>query len=1111
MSSPSTPFILRPVATALLMAAILLAGFVGYTQLPVSALPEVDYPTIQVVTFYPGASPDVIASAVTAPLERQFGQVPGLNQMTSTSSDGSSVIVLQFSLDLNIDVAEQEVQASINASGSFLPADLPAPPVYNKTNPADAPILTLALTSKQVPLPQIEDLADTRFAQKIAQLPGVGLVSISGGQKPAVRVQVNPTALSAYGINLEDVRTAIQQTSVNLAKGNFDGPQQDYQIDANDQLLTSKSFRDVVVAYHNGAPVMLPDVAAIVDSVETTKQAAWMNNVPAVIVNIQRQPGANIIQVVDRIKRLLPQLKSNLPAAVQVSVLTDRTTTIRASVRDVEFELMLTIALVVMVIFLFLRNVRATIIPSVAVPLSLVGTFGVMYLCGYSLNNLTLMALTIATGFVVDDAIVMIENIVRYIEEGESPLAAALKGAEQIGFTIVSLTISLIAVLIPLLFMGDIVGRLFREFAITLSVTILVSAVVSLTLTPMMCSRLLRHRPQAQQSRLFRASEKVFEDVIAFYGRTLQWVLRRQTLTLLVAVGTLVLTILLYLVVPKGFFPVQDTGIIQGISQAAQAVSFPAMARRQQELTRIILQDPAVESLSSFIGVDGTNTTLNSGRILINLKPLEERNASASDVIRRLQDKLEQVSDITLYMQPVQDLTVEDRVSRTQFQYTLEDPNPTELNDWSNRLVAKLKALPELRDVATDQQTSGLAATLVIDRLTASRMGISPQLIDQTLYDAFGQRQVSTLYTQLNQYHVVLETMPSFQRDPAKLQDIYVRSALSPAGSATATSTGSAAAAGGGTAGTGSAAGGGLITATAAGTGASGGLTGPSATASQGSALPGAVSAAGGAAVPLSAFTHFETRGSPLAINHQGQFPVVTISFNLAPDASLGEATKAIEAAQRQIGMPASIQAAFQGTAASFRTSLANEPLLILAALITVYIVLGVLYESYIHPLTILSTLPSAGVGACLALLLTGSELSVVALIGIILLIGIVKKNGIMMVDFALDAERKEGKSSEEAIYQACLLRFRPIMMTTMAALLAGLPLALGTGMGSELRRPLGISMVGGLLVSQVLTLYTTPVVYLFFDRLAVRFKGAHASHGGTIALPAEQAPAEHA
>ncbi len=1092
--NPSRPFILRPVATALLMAAILLAGFVGYLQLPVSALPEIDYPTIQVVTFYPGASPDVVASAVTAPLERQFGEVPGLNQMTSTSSDGSSVIVLQFSLDLNIDVAEQEVQASMNAAQTFLPADLPTPPVYSKTNPADAPILTLALTSKAIALQQIEDLADTRFAQKIAQLPGVGLVTISGGQKPAVRVQVNPTALSAYGINLEDVRTALQQNSLNLAKGNFDGPAQDYQIDANDQLLTSGAFRDVVVAYHNGAPVFLSDVATVTDGVETIKQAAWKNEEPAVIVNIQRQPGANIIQVVDRVKRLLPQLKGNLPASVAVSVLTDRTTTIRASVRDVEFTLLLTIALVVMVIFLFLRNVAATIIPSIAVPLSLVGTFGVMYLCGYSLNNLTLMALTIATGFVVDDAIVMIENIARYIEEGVPPLQAALQGAEQIGFTIVSLTISLIAVLIPLLFMGDIVGRLFREFAITLSVTILVSAVVSLTLTPMMCARLLHHNPAAGQSRLFRASERVFESVIAFYGRTLQWVLRHQPLTLVVAAGTLVLTIWLYMVVPKGFFPVQDTGIIQGISQAAESISFPAMAERQQRLTKVILADPAVESLSSFIGIDGVNTTLNSGRILINLKPLDERaGVDAADVIRRLQEKVADVPDITLYMQPVQDLTVEDRVSRTQFQYTLEDPNPDELKEWTTKLVARLQGLPELRQVATDQMTGGLAATLVIDRQTASRMGISPQMIDQTLYDAFGQRQVTTLYTQLNQYHVVLEALPSFQRDPAMLNDIYVRSALAPTTSGTSTllgTTGGSGSGGSGTAGS-------LITSNSAGGGASGGLTGPSANAAGGSAAPPAVTSANGAAVPLGTFAHFTQQSAPLAINHQGQFPVVTISFNLAPGVSLGDATKAIDRVQQEIGMPLSIQAAFQGTAASFRTSLANEPLLILAALITVYIVLGVLYESYIHPITILSTLPSAGVGACLALLLTGTELSVVALIGIILLIGIVKKNGIMMVDFALEAEREHGMTPLDAIYQASLLRFRPIMMTTMAALLGGLPLALGSGMGSELRRPLGISMVGGLLLSQVLTLYTTPVVYLFFDRLAQRWSGARASASG--------------
>jgi multidrug efflux pump len=1089
--NPSRPFITRPVATSLLMAAILLAGFVGFTQLPVSALPEVDYPTIQVVTFYPGANPDVMASAVTAPLERQFGQVPGLNQMTSTSSDGSSVIVLQFALSLNIDVAEQEVQAAINAAQSYLPADLPTPPIYSKTNPADTPILTLALTSDTIPLPQIEDLADTRLAQKISQLPGVGLVSISGGQKPAVRVQVNPTALSSYGINLEDVRTALQQTSLNSAKGNFDGPHQDYQIDANDQLLTSKDFQKVVVAYHNGSPVVLSDVALVIDDVENIKQAAWMNETPAVIVNIQRQPGANIIQVVDRVKALLPQLQSNLPAAVNVTVLTDRTTTIRASVEDVEFELMLTVALVVMVIFLFLRNIRATIIPSVAVPLSLVGTFGVMYLAGYSLNNLTLMALTISTGFVVDDAIVMIENIVRYIEEGEAPLKAALEGSEQIGFTIVSLTISLIAVLIPLLFMGDIVGRLFREFAITLSVTILVSALVSLTLTPMMCARLLKHDPEAQNKKFYKWSENAFERIIAFYGRTLKVVLQHQTATLIVAVVTLAATIFLYIIIPKGFFPVQDTGIIQGISEATQTISFPAMAERQQALSKIILQDPAVASLSSFIGVDGTNTTLNSGRILINLKPLGDRGINATQVIRRLQPELAKVDGITLYMQPVQDLTVEDRVSRTQYQYTLEDPDQNELNEWTARLVAKLQQIPELRDVATDQQTNGLTASLIIDRVTASRLGITPTVIDQTLYDGFGQRQVSTLYTQLNQYHLILETLPDFQKNPAKLRDIYVRSAV--ANSNLTTSSNS------------------VITASS-GSGSSSSTPSPSANssalASSGSANPSAVTAANGAAVPLSAFTHFETRTAPLSVNHQGQFPVVTISFNLASNASLGEATKAIDQAQKDIGMPLSIQAAFQGTAASFQASLSNEPILILAALVTVYIVLGVLYESFIHPITILSTLPSAGVGAILALLICGQELSVVALIGIILLIGIVKKNGIMMIDFALEAERKHGKSSEDAIYEACLLRFRPIMMTTMAALLGGLPLALGRGIGSELRKPLGIAMVGGLILSQVLTLYTTPVIYIFFDGLSKKFSSrrerASEGHGSPESVPAD-------
>ena len=1020
--SPSRPFILRPIATSLLMAAIMLAGGVGYLQLPVSALPEVDYPIIQVLTFYPGAGPDVMSSSVTAPLERQFGQMPGLKQMTSVSSGGGSVITLEFNLDEDIDVAEQEVQAAINAANSFLPQDLPNPPVYSKVNPADAPIMTLALTSDSLPLDKIEDAADTNLAQKISQVTGVGLVSIAGGQKPAVRVRANPAQLAAYNLSLEDLRTALAAANVDQAKGTLNGSRQSYTINANDQLVSSADYLPVIVAYRNGAPVRTSDVATVVDAAENSQQAAWMNRQPAVIVNVQRQPGANIIAVVDRIHKLLPQLQTSLPASVQVHVLTDRTTTIRASVKDVEFELMLTIALVVLVIFLFLRNLAATIIPSVAVPLSIVGTFGVMYLLGYSLNNLTLMALTISTGFVVDDAIVMIENISRFIEEGDSPMHAALKGSEQIGFTIMSLTVSLIAVLIPLLFMSDVVGRLFREFAITLAVTILVSAVVSLTLTPMMCSRILQDKKTAKQTRFYYWSEKVFNSIIASYGRGLKKVLDHRFITLLVTISTFVATVLLFIVIPKGFFPVQDTGVILGISEAPQTVSFANMAERQQRLVDIVLKDPAVDNVSSFIGIDGTNTTLNSGRIQITLKPLDQRKISATEVIRRLQPKVADVDGIQLFLQPLQDLSVEDRVSRTQFQYSLEDPNSVELATKTRQLVEELSKEPAVTDVASDLQDQGLGANLVIDRDTAARLGIAMADIDNTLYDAFGQRQISTIFTQLNQYHVVMEVGQNFANNPTNLNSLYVKSS-------------------------------------------------------------------NGTQVPLGMIAHWEQTKAQLAIGHQGQFPSTIVSFNLAPGRALGDAVKAVNAVEQRIGMPSSINASFQGTAAAFQTSLANEPLLILAALVTVYIVLGILYESYIHPITIISTLPSAGVGALLALMITQMEFSVIALIGIILLIGIVQKNAIMMIDFALQAEREEGKSAEEAIFQACLLRFRPIMMTTLAALLGGLPLALGGGVGAELRMPLGVSIVGGLIFSQMLTLFTTPVVYLYFDRLAQRMK----------------------
>jgi multidrug efflux pump len=1022
--SPSQPFILRPVATTLLMIAIMLSGMLAFRFLPVAALPEVDYPTIQVQTFYPGASPDVMTSSVTAPLEVQFGQMPNLNQMSSISSAGSSVITLQFGLSISLDVAEQEVQAAINAAGNLLPADLPAPPIYAKVNPADAPILTLGLTSKSMKLTDVEDFVDTRLAQKISQLPGVGLVSLSGGQRPAVRIQADIRKLAAYGLNIDDLRTTLGNANTNTPKGNFDGPMRSYTINANDQIRNASDYKSLIVAYKNGSPVRLSDIGDVVDGAQNDKLGAWMNETPAIIMNIQRQPGANVIAVVEGIKALLPQLQASLPAAIDVNILTDRTVTIRASVEDVEFELTLAVILVVMVIFVFLRNARATLIPSLSVPLSLVGTLGAMYLFGFSLNNLSLMALTIATGFVVDDAIVVIENISRFLEEGDSPLQAALKGSEQIGFTIISLTVSLIAVLIPLLFMGDVVGRLFREFAITLSVTILISAVVSLTLVPMACAKLLKPESHDQENAFQRSSREAFDWIIEMYGHALTWVLDHQPFTLMIALATFVLTGWLYMVIPKGFFPLQDTGVIQAISEAPQSVSYAAMAERQQQLASIILKDPDVVSLSSFIGVDGTNTTLNSGRLLINLKPYNERKADVTTIMQRIQSSIAPLTGITLYMQPVQDLTIEGTVSKTQYQFILQDADQAQLSEWTPKLIDKLRTLPQLGDVASDISDQGLSVFVEIDRDQAARFGITPATVDNALYDSYGQRIVSTIFTNSNQYRVILEADPHLQTSLQSLSDIY---------------------------------------------------------------LPSSV---GSTPVPLATLAKFRQETAPLQVSHLGQFPSATVSFNLAKGASLGEAVNAIKQAQTDIGLPASVIISFQGAALAFQSSLSNQLFLILAAIVTVYIVLGVLYESFIHPVTILSTLPSAGIGALLALMLAGDDLTIVAIIGIILLIGIVKKNAIMMIDFALEAERHEGKSPRDAIYQACLLRFRPILMTTMAAVLGALPLMLGTGAGSELRHPLGISIVGGLLVSQLLTLFTTPVIYLWFDRLAIRFSG---------------------
>ena len=1020
--NPSRIFILRPVATTLLMVAILIVGAIAYTQLPLSALPEVAYPTIQVQSFYPGASPEVITSAITAPLEKQFGQMPGLAQMSSTSSGGASVITLQFNLALAIDVAEQQVQAAISGAQNLLPQDLPAPPIYAKVNPADAPVLILGITSKVMPLTDVEDLADTRIAQKISQIKGVGVVSISGGQRPAVRVVANPRALAAYGLNLDDLRTTINNANQNGPKGTLDGPSTAYTVNTNDQIRNADDYGLVIVAYKNGAPVRLKDVATLISGAENSKLGGWMNSTPALILNVQRQPGANVVDVVNRIHDLLPDLKQSLPAGVDLTILTDRTTTIRASVTDVEFELVLSVVLVVLVIFLFLRNIPATIIPSLSVPLSLIGTFAVMYLANFSLNNLSLMALTIATGFVVDDAIVMIENISRYMELGESPLEAALKGAGQIGFTIISLTVSLIAVLIPLLFMQDVVGRLFREFAVTLAVTILISAVVSLTLVPMMCAKLLKRRPQAEHEEV--ATGRWFSSVVAWYGRKLTWVLDHQRLTLYVATATVALTALLYVLIPKGFFPDQDTGLIQGVSDAGESISYAAMAGRQQALAAVILKDPDVLSLSSYIGVDGNNVTLNSGRFLINLKPRDERSSNVADAIRRIGTETAAVAGVTLHMQPVQDLTLDNTVSRTQYQFTLESADASALTTWTPKLIEALRQQPELADVVSNQEDNGLAAYVTIDRDSAARLGISVGTVDNALYDAFGQRIVSTIFTQSNQYRVILEADPVSYNSIASLASIYVPSS-------------------------------------------------------------------GGGQVPLSAIARVDVQTRPLLINHLAQFPATTVSFNLSRGASLGAAVTAIEKAEKNVGIPAGIRTTFQGAALAFRSNLSNELLLLLAAVLVMYIVLGVLYESFIHPITILSTLPSAGIGALLALMLAGDDLTIIALIGIILLIGIVKKNAILMIDFAVVAERDEGLSPRDAIYKACLLRFRPILMTTVAAIFGALPLMFGTGTGSELRHPLGVSIVGGLLVSQVLTLFTTPVIYLMFDRIAERFRRA--------------------